>query len=86
MLSAVLLCDQNNPDLLWLFIEDPHAKIQIRGKGHPQEVGDLQQGGRFVDFAESKDHQQDQRPQDHQPDERKTERPEFKENDAPEKI
>ena len=37
-------------------IEQINHKIQISGKCHPQNIGDIEIGGRFVKYAEFKNH------------------------------
>ena len=49
--------------LIQLSVEHPHPEIQVCGKGHPEEIRNLQPCGRFIHFPERQNHQQDQNPQ-----------------------
>lgn len=39
-----------------LFIEKPYTEIEISGKSHPEEIGDLQPRREFINFTEREDH------------------------------
>ena len=67
-------------------VEHPHPKIQVCGKGHPEEIRNLQPCGRFIHFPEGQNHQQDQNPQHDQPKESKSKGLQIEEDDAPEEI
>ena len=72
--------------LIQLSIEQPHPKIQVCGKGHPEEIRNLQPCGRFIHFPEGQNHQQDQNPQHDQPKESKSKGLQIEEDDAPKEI
>ena len=72
--------------LIQLSIEQPHPEIQVCGKGHPEEIRNLQPCGRFIHFPEGQNHQQDQNPQRNQPMERELKGLQIEEDDAPEEI
>ena len=64
-------------------VEPPDAEVEPGGKGHPQEIGDLEPGGRRIHLAELQDHPEDQAPQDHQPDQGQAVTVEAEEQNAP---
>ena len=67
-------------------VQVPDTKIQISGKGQPQQIGDLQFCRRQICFPENRNHQQYQDPQQHQPEERKTKSLQVEKNRTPKEI
>ena len=72
--------------LIQLSVEHPHSKIQVCGKGHPEEIWNLQPCSRFIHFPKGQNHQQDQNPQRDQPKESEPKGLQIEEDDAPEEI
>ena len=56
---------------VFLLIQIPYAQVQIGGKGQPDQIGDLKISGKWIWFAESKNHPQYQCPQQKQPEKSK---------------
>ena len=67
-------------------VQKPDTQIQIGGKGHPEEIGDLQKGRAFIHFPERQDHQNDEYPQDKQPEKGQTEGLKIEKQNAPQEI
>ena len=67
-------------------VEDPHPEVQIGREGHPQQIGNLEQGGGPVRPAEEDDHPHDQSPQDGQPGQGEAVGPPVEENEAPAEV
>ena len=72
--------------LIQLSIEQPHPEIQVRGKGHPEEIRNLQPRGQFIHFPKGQNHQQNQHPQNDQPEKGKSKGLQIEEDDTPEEI
>ena len=69
-----------------LSIQQPYPSIEIGGKGDPQQVRDLEPGGQAVHPAESKNHPQDEGPQNQQPAKGKAEALKVEKEDAPAEV
>ena len=69
-----------------LRIEPPYPQIEVCGKCHPKEIGNLQLRSRLIHLPEREDHQKNQSPQRNQPDEGEAKVLEIEKQDAPEKI
>lgn len=67
-------------------IEQCNAQIEVSGKCHPQQVGDLQQGGWLADRIKGDDHRQNQHPEKEQPEEREKVPLAVEKKDWPEEI
>lgn len=69
-----------------LWIQIPDAKIQISGKGNPDKIGDIQPCSPFGNTEKTKDHDQNEYPQQDQPEESEQVPSEIKEKSRPEEI
>ncbi len=67
-------------------VQQPNTAIQICGKGYPNEIRDLQPGSSPIHLAESTNHHNNNNPQNQEPDKRKTEVLQIKENQTPTEI
>ena len=67
-------------------VEGPHAEVEIGREADPQQIGQLQPGGRFVAGPEEQEHGQYQPPQGGQPHQREAVGLGVEEDEAPAEI
>ena len=67
-------------------VQQPYPRVEIRGEGDPEKVGELEQSELRAQFFEREREQEDQRPEGQQPEEGKAEGPQVEKEEGPGEV